>query len=139
MGSLQLLASIDRLYEAVVHNPGAWNEQAFIDWSADAVSEPIGKRERKALRQVLRAAEKLRSFWSDPSAPSGTDVWQSKVDVALGPRAWRPTLDIAMAGLEAFPDPELFVEVQARFRLVHGDVWLDGSSYAEWLAQNQGT
>ena len=120
-------------------DPHAWTEQAFVDWSTDVVSEPIGKQERKALRQVMRAADKLRRFWLDPAAPSGADDWRSRVDLVLGPRAWRPTLDIAMAGLGASPDPELFAEVQARFRLVHGDVWLDGASYEEWLADRENT
>jgi hypothetical protein len=123
------------LYESVVSTPEEWTEQAFVDWATDAVSGPIEKGESKALRQVLRAAEKLRRFWSGPAAPRATEDWRSRVDLALGPRAWRPTLDLAMAGLETSPDPELFVEVQRRFRLVHGDVWLDGAGYETWLSQ----
>lgn len=138
-GTLQLLASIDRLYESVVSSPETWTEQAFADWATDAVVGPTEKGERKALRQVLRAAEKLRRFWSGPNAPHSTEDWRSRVDLALGPRAWRPTLDIAMAGVEMSPDPELFVEVQERFRLVHGDSWLDGAGYEEWLSQKRAT
>lgn len=135
MNPLGMLAAVDRLYEDVVTSPERWNDEAFADWVGEVASGEVERNEQRALRRVLRTAEKLARFWSDPAAPAGTDEWQSRVDVAMGARAWRPTLELALAGLERSPDPELFGEVQRRFRLVHSSPFLDGADFATWLAQ----
>jgi hypothetical protein len=134
MSTMRLLEAVDGLYESVVSDPGAWNDQTFADWAGDVVNEPVDKQSLRAVRRALRAAEKLRRFWLDPPASGRSHDWRSRVDVALGPRAWRPTLDLAMAGLTVEPDAELYAEVQARFRLVYSDLWMEGITYEEWLA-----
>lgn len=137
MAHLGLLQSVDGLYADVVMRPDAWTEQSFADWAGDLASEPLGKTEARAIRQVVRVANKLQQFWLGHAQASEDTPWHSRVDLAVGPKAWRPTLDIAMAGLLARPDPELYEEVQMRFRLVNSQGWMDGVAYEDWLAEHE--
>ncbi len=89
----------------------------------------------REVRRCLRAARQLRDFWLEPPSgvPSDAGDWRTRVDLALGIRAWRPLLAIAQAGLREAPSAELFAEAKARFREVHGERWMEGVSYEEWL------
>jgi hypothetical protein len=60
------------------------------------------------------------------------------VDIALGARAWRPTLELARLGLENAPSPELFAEVKKRFRVVYSERWMEDVDFATWLADREG-
>jgi hypothetical protein len=136
-----LLASVDDLYRAVVTAPEGWNEQAFADWAGDVLGDvaDLPRPAHRELRRCLQAARKLQRFWTAPQAPSrGESDWRSLVDVALGARAWRPTLELARIGLDDAPDPELFDEVKARFRVVHSERWMEGVDFAGWLAERNG-
>ncbi len=136
---LSTIRSIETLYEAVVVEPTAWGEQAFSDWVNDAMVDAtdLPKDALREIRRALRAAQKLQVFWAgEQSSVSDHDDWQSRVDIALGPRAWRPLLDLARIGLRATPSEEIFDQVKARFALVNSDRWMDGVSYDEWVANN---
>ncbi len=89
------------------------------------------------MRRCMRMAEKLRDFWERGEAAVAADDWRTRVDVALGPRAWRPALELAQHGLDAVPSPELFDEVNGRFRVVNSEPWMDGIDYDTWLAQEK--
>ena len=133
--TLALLDAVDALYTGAVTEPERWGERALQDWAEDlATSGPLDREEAKAVRACLRNAGRLRDFWSGPAPAVPADDWQARVDVAMGPRAWRPTLDLAIAGLEAHPSPELFDEVKRRFRIVESQHWMDDITYEEWLA-----
>ena len=136
---LAVLQSIEQLYESVVDDPARWNEQGFADWAGDALAD-AGELPREAHREVrrgLRAAQKLQAFWmNEESEVSANDDWRSKVDIALGPRAWRPLLDLARIGLDTAPSEELFDQVKERFALVNSDRWMDGISFEEWSLDN---
>jgi hypothetical protein len=54
--------------------------------------------------------------------------------MGVGIGAWRPVLEIARAGLDAQPSEEVFEEVKRRFREVHSERWMEGTSYEEWRA-----
>jgi len=138
---LGLLAAIDDLYRGVVIRPEAWNEQAFADWAGDVLGDvaDLPRPAIRELRRCLQAARKLQAFWSSPQAPSpGEGDWRSMVDVALGARAWRPTLELARIGLDQSPDPELFAEVKDRFRVVHSERWMEGVDFSAWLTDREG-
>lgn len=136
---LAALRAMEGLYESVVMDPEGWNEQAFADWAGEALVD-AAELPRAALREIrrcLRAAQKLQAFWASPeNTVSDHDDWRSRVDIALGPRAWRPTLDLARIGLSEFPSEELFVEVQKRFAVVNSERWMDGIEFEEWLRNN---
>ena len=127
-----LVSTVEALYEAVVTDPGSWNEQMFVDWADSAVSDgPVSKDEAKYVRRALRIAQKLRAFWAD--APVRPDLgWESRVDLALGPKAWRPVLELAEAQLRSKRSEEAFTDVASLFPLVNGDEFLDGRSFDEW-------
>lgn len=136
---LSTLRSIEGLYEAVVTSPESWGEQSFADWANDTLVEAVDlpKQAIREVRRSLRAAQKMRSFWIDSqSAVSDHDDWRSKVDISLGTKAWRPTLDLARVGLEHSPCEELFEEVRERFAVVHSERWMEGVTYNEWVENN---
>jgi len=139
---LGLLGVVDELYRAVVTGPEAWNEQAFADWAGDALADvaDLPRPVHRELRRCLQAARKLQAFWSSPQiAPAGDGGdWRSLVDIALGARAWRPTLELARLGLENAPSPELFAEVKKRFRVVYSERWMEDVDFATWLADREG-
>ncbi len=132
--TLGLLGAVDRLYEAVVTDPGAWTETAFADWANDVASSGLDREQGRAIRRCLRTATRLRDFWMDSRAVVPTEDWRTRVDVALGNRAWRPTLDLAMAGLESDPSEELFEDVKQRFRVVNNQPWMEHTTYEEWAS-----
>lgn len=138
MDYLSLLRRIDDLYESVVTEPQLWGDPAFADWADDAfaTADGIDKAAAREVRRCLRAAGKLRAFWSvdDVTRPPDAGDWRTRVDIGLGISAWRPALAIAQIGLEAAPSEELFAEVKARFREVYSEVWMDGIDYETWLA-----
>lgn len=136
---LGALRSIEQLYESVVDHPRGWNEQAFVDWAADTLTDAneLPREAQRAIRRSMRAAQKLQAFWSnDGSEVSAHDDWRTKVDIALGARAWRPLLDLARVGLETAPSEELFNQVKKRFALVNSDRWMDGVSFEQWREDN---
>ena len=134
---LGLLARIDGLYEAVVMDPGEWTDDALAEWAAEAtgVDQP-SKPVARELRKCLRVAQKMRTFWQDDvERPDDHGDWRTRVDLALGPRAWRPTLEIARIGLDEAPTEELFDEVRQRFRVVYSDRWMEEVTFSEWRAK----
>jgi hypothetical protein len=130
-----LLDAVDSLYEAAVMEPQSWTPQGVADWmegiSADRSIDP---QTAKLLRRVIKTAERLQDFWVVDSRQSDLSVpWQSRVDLALGPRAWRPVLDLARHALDQHPTQETFDTVGALFRLVNNRPWLDGLTFEEWV------
>ena len=139
---LAALAGVDALYERVVNSPESWTDAMLTDWAEETLgggSAPSRDLARE-LRRCVRAARKMRDFWLDPppGVPSDAGEWRTRVDVALGIRAWRPLLGIAQAGLEAAPSEELFEETKRRFREVHAEHWMEGVSYDEWAREQSG-
>lgn len=132
---LGIIHAIERLYEAVVTNPEVWTEQAFADWADDALGDArqLPREAMKAVRRSLRAAQKLQQFWaSGRGAVSDRDDWRSRVDIALGARAWRPVLDVARLGLDDAPSAELFDQVKGLFAVVHSERWMEGIDFGTW-------
>lgn len=137
MSAAFLLRAVDDLYASVVEDPDLWNEAAFAEWAESVAAEApsAGKPAQRSLRQALRRAQRMGTFWaaaSDAQRGAAPD-WRARVDIASGAPAWRPTLDLAMLALEESPSAESFAEVQERFRLVNNTPWMEGVSYEEWL------
>jgi hypothetical protein len=133
--TLGILAAVDRLYEGVVMEPESWNERAFADWAEELAAGDLSRDQARGVRRCLRMAQRLRAFWVEGGSVVVAEDWRTRVDVALGPRAWRPTLELARDGLDDEPSPELFELVRERFRSVNSEPWLEGVSYEEWLAR----
>jgi hypothetical protein len=135
---LALLRRVDELYESVVMYPDRWTEDGFTDWASEAATGAVpSKPVAREIRRCLRTAIKLRDFWMrDEVRPDDHGDWRTRVDLALGPRAWRPALDIALAGLGEAPSEALFTEVQNRFRVVYSDRWMEDLSFSEWLTEH---
>lgn len=134
-----LIARAEQLYADVVLSPGDWNDQRFAEWAEEVASDgAVGDRDGvRLLRRVIRAAARLQAFWvvEDASRPDDHGDWRTRVDIALGARAWRPVLDLAMHALESHPSPELFEMVKERFPVVTSQRWMEGVGYEEWLAE----
>ncbi len=133
---LSVLRAIDDLYESVVATPDSWNEQSFADWANEALTDAseLPREATREVRRCLRAALKLQAFWATVEhTVSDHDDWRSKVDIALGARAWRPALDLAQTGLNDAPCEELFLEVKERFPVVNSQRWMDGVDFEDWL------
>jgi hypothetical protein len=126
------VAAVEALYEAVVTEPGRWSAQTFLDWTDTiALDGTPSRTEAKFIRRALRMAQRLQEFWMD--APERQDIgWESRVDLALGPRAWRPVLDLAESELDASRSSEAFTDVARLFPLVNGEEFLDGMDFAAW-------
>jgi hypothetical protein len=133
---LTVLRAVDRLYEAVVTEPDVWGPHTIADWAEELAATGLTKEQARAVRRCLRAAERLRDFWLGDRVAVAAHDWRTRVDVALGARAWRPALELAQAGLDGDPSPELFAEVQERFRVVHSRPWLDGVDYETWRSSS---
>ena len=134
---LGTIRAVMGLYESVVSEPGTWGEQAFTDWANETLTgaHELTKDAIKQIRRSLRAAQKLQQFWlDDRSSVSDHDDWRTRVDIALGAKAWRPLLDFARIGLEMSPDEELFNEVKELFAVVTQDRWMEGIGFEQWLA-----
>jgi hypothetical protein len=126
------VATVVVLYEGVVLDPARWNEQMFVDWTDTVNADGSPSRvEAKYIRRALRVAQTLRAFWID--AADRPDLgWESRVDLALGPKAWRPVLDLAEVRLSDTGSEEAFAGVVRFFPLVHGEDFLDGIGFDEW-------
>ncbi|MEN8237786.1 MAG: hypothetical protein ABFR53_01160 [Actinomycetota bacterium] len=124
--------TVEALYEAVVTDPSRWNEQMFVDWTETVDTDgSLSKVEAKYVRRALRAAQSLRGFWLE--AQDRPDLrWESRVDLAMGPKAWRPVLDLAEIQLHNSRTEDSFVEVARLFRLVNHEEFLDGIDFDEW-------
>jgi len=128
-----LLDSVDALYRGVVSEPGEWNDQRFEDW-ANSLGElsALDKASLKYVRRVMTSARKLRTFWlSQPGGQEGD--WRSRVDLALGNRAWRPVLDLSTYELQKDPSYELFERTSDLFRSVNHEPYLDGIEFEAFL------
>jgi hypothetical protein len=126
------VAAVESLYEAVVTDPERWNEQMFVDWMDTIDTDgSLTRAEAKFIRRALRVAETLRAFWFE--ARDRPDLgWESRVDLALGPKAWRPVLDLAESQLSTSRTEECFQDVVRLFPLVNGGGFLDGIDFDEW-------
>lgn len=130
-----ILDDIDELYEGCVMAPERWNSQAFADWSeAVAGTNDLDRQQAKYVRRAITAARKLQAFWVDKQKASA-DGWHARVDLAMGPRAWRPQLDLAEYLLGSSPSQETFDRVSSLFPLVMNEPFMDGITYEEWLAE----
>jgi hypothetical protein len=54
------------------------------------------------------------------------------VDLAMGPRAWRPVLDLAEVRLHEVRSEEAFTDVVRLFPLVNSEEYLDGIEFEDW-------
>jgi hypothetical protein len=128
---LRLARSVDALYESVVADPEAWNDDRLAEWAADVSGEgePVSRDALKQLRAGMRNARRLRKYWQDHKPPSD---WEMAVDQALGGMGWDPGLRLAELELEATGDAEAFAEVRRRFRMVNSVPWLEGVSFEDW-------
>lgn len=132
-----LVDAVESLYRSVVSEPSRWSEQSFIDWAESVASNrSLDREEAKAVRRTMRLAQKLQEFWlaSDDRADLG---WASKVDMALGPKAWRPVLDLATTQLRSESSEKAFDDVARLFRLVTNQAFLDGMDYEDWRQQQK--
>ncbi len=127
-----LLCAVEELYMGVVSDPEQWNEQRFVDWSESVAGGAIDRAGAKYLRRIVRVAQKLQAFWSSSTDRPDLD-WRSKVDIVLGPSAWRPVLGLASHVMTADPSQELFETTAVLFRLVNNDEYLDGIDFEEWM------
>jgi len=133
---LSLLGQCEDLYAGVCFEPEAWLDSSLSDWiEGVAQSMPAEKVVAREVRRVVRVAQKLRRFWLDPppGIPPDHGDWRARVDIGLGVAAWRPLLAIARHALDESPQPELFEDVKARFRVVTGERWMEGVEYEGWL------
>lgn len=130
---MSLLDDVDALYEGCVMDPCRWTDQAFVDWTESvAASSTVDRQIATRLRRCLNAGRKLAAFWAAAETGSAPTEWRSRVDVALGVRAWRPQLELAQAMLESAPTEETFDRVAALFPVVTNQPFLDGIDYATW-------
>jgi hypothetical protein len=135
---LGLLRRVDELYASVVTEPERWTDDMYSEWAAEAIggnapSKPLARE----LRRALRVAQRLRTFWLDDTGrPADRGDWRTRVDIAQGPKAWRPTLEIARIGLDEAPSEELFEEVRERFRVIHSDRWMEEVTFSQWRAEH---
>ncbi len=130
---LELLESIDHLYESVVVDGSLWDEAAFADWLEAAIAdgESLDRDAIKIIQRAVRRAQRLQRYWA--SRLEGPDDWRMRVDDSLGSAGWRPGLELAEWGMTVDPDVELFVELANRFRAVNFtplalsyETWLEG-------------
>lgn len=131
-----MLQQCEELYCRVCLDPDEWSDAALADWIA-AAAEVVSpdKEVARELRRVLRIAHKLREFWVAGASgrPEDHGDWRTRVDIAIGPKAWRPLLALARLGLARQPSRELFEEVKQRFRVVSAERWMEGVEYDEWI------
>ena len=135
---LGLLHRVDDLYASVVSTPERWTDDTFADWASEATGGSVpSKPVAREIRRALRIAQRLRAFWlDDADRPADGGDWRTRVDIAQGPKAWRPTLEIARIGLDEAPSQDLFDEVRQRFRVVYSDRWMEEVTFSEWLAEH---
>lgn len=136
---MTVLDEVDRLYELAVTEPSSVNDQAILDWTEGvAAGSEIDRNNAKHVRRCVNVARKLAAFWSarEP-ARSDPSEWPSRVDLALGVRAWRPQLELARYLLELAPSVETYEKAAQLFRMVNNEPFLDGISYEVWLETRQ--
>lgn len=124
----------------MVTSPGSWDDATLGEWLDGLAQDGDGgysKDTGRELRRCLRCAVRMRDFWliDDSSRPDDLGDWRTRVDLAMGARAWRPTLALAQEGLRTSPSPELYEEVRTRFRVVNSERWMEDVSYAEWCEE----
>lgn len=133
-----LVDRAERLYESVVTSAPDWNESRFAEWAEELAADgaDLDRETLRHVRRIIRAATRLQAFWAvdDGSRPHDHGDWRTRVDISLGPRAWRPVLELAMHGLDVDPSPELFEVVRQQFAVVNSQRWMEGVGYEEWLA-----
>lgn len=128
-----LLSEIDQLYELSVTEPQRCTEQLYVDWAEGVAGGPdVDKVSARYIRRSLTMARKLAGFWSDRGTAKGPQDWRSRVDLALGARAWRPQLDLAEYLLERDGSSEAFEVVSALFPVVNNQPFLDGMTFEQW-------
>lgn len=135
---LGLVGQCEDLYAQVCFDPDGWPDSSLADWiDGIAQSMIVDKEVGRELRRVIRSAQKLRAFWSDPATgrPPDHGDWRARVDIGLGAAAWRPLLAITRHGLDLQPSAELFADVRDRFRVVTGERWMEGLSFEDWMAE----
>ena len=92
----------------------------------------VDKEVARYLRRIVNAARRIAAFWESDDAPSAAADWRSRVDIALGARAWRPQLDLALHLLERDGDEASFTCVADLFPVVMHQPFLDGIDYRTW-------
>lgn len=128
-----LLSEIDQLYELSVTEPQRCTEQFYVDWAEGIGGSPdMDKVSARYVRRCLNMARKLAGFWGERGTVTEPRDWQSRVDVALGPRAWRPQLDLAEHLLERDGSTEAFAVVSGLFPVVNNQPFLDGVTFEQW-------
>ncbi len=134
-----VLGDVDSLFETAVMSPDALTEQSIADWlEGVAATADVVKLSAKLLRRLVRTAQKLATFWgSDTRAGDLSLDWRTRVDIAMGPAAWRPVLDLSQHILEQDPTEDVFESVGELFRIVNGETWLEGITYDEWLQETE--
>ncbi len=136
---MSLLDEVDQLYEAAVSAPASVNDQMIADWAEGTASGyEIDRQGARYIRRSVNAARKLASFWStrEPAKSDPAD-WPSRVDLALGAKAWRPQLELAQHLLETSPSEDIYERAAQLFRLVNNEPFLDGMSYDVWFEAQQ--
>lgn len=133
---MSLVASVESLYEGVTTRPGDWGPTAFDDWASEAAHAGLDKVEAKLVRRAMREAQRLREFWTSDARVHDDELdWRSRVDIARGPRAWRPLLELALLELEAAPTFDAFERVRSLFPVVNNAPFADGRDFDTWLDQ----
>ncbi|NNC92281.1 MAG: hypothetical protein HKN80_07280 [Acidimicrobiia bacterium] len=129
--AVELLASLDRLFESVVLDPDDWDDRAFADWMESNLSdgESLDREALKIVTRAVRRAQRLQRYWI--SRPEGPEDWRMRVDETLGSAGWRPGLELAEWGMAIDPDPELYGEMAERFRAVNFTPL--SVTYEEWF------
>lgn len=128
-----LLSEVDLLFEGCVMDPDRWDARSIEEWASSlAATGEIDRDSARHVRRIIRVATKLHGFWMDPQVAVAPDDWRSRVDVALGARAWRPVLDLAEHILEQEGTEASFDAVSELFPVVHNQPFLDGIDYEAW-------
>jgi hypothetical protein len=136
---MSVVDEVDRLYEIAVTSPQSLNDQAIQDWSDGvAAGYELDRQGAKYVRRCLNSARRLASFWVERESRNEDPVdWPSRVDLALGVRAWRPQLELAQHMLEVAPSYETYESASRLFRLVNNEPFLDDMTYEVWLTARQ--
>ncbi len=131
---MTVLDEVDQLYELAVTSPASFNDQMIQDWSEGvAGGYEIDRLGAKYVRRCVNIAKKLAAFWSARDPVQGDLAeWPSRVDLALGVRAWRPLLELAQHVLDMTPDELTYEKTAELFRIVNNEPFLDGMSYEAW-------
>ena len=132
---MTVLDDIDQLYEIAVTAPASVNDQMIQDWADNVASSyEIDRLGARYVRRCLNIARKLALFWlGRPPTGDNPVEWPSRVDLALGVRAWRPQFELAQHLLVIAPDHLIYDKAGELFRIVNNEPFLDGMSYEVWL------